>query len=180
MFGLRRIGKTLLCQEQMRRLAEQGRVIPAYINLEGICTSPELFVQRYIGLTCFWAAAGGEGAIEKPLYDAKSICCKRLQQRSPLSSRQCVSCSPEFSVQRLIPGRCCIRPLTSRIVWRQPVGRPIMCFLDKFTELTALARFPQVGDPYKLFRAVMQQHAHVGYVVTGSVTHGSGAVGAQP
>ena len=43
-----------------------------------------------------------------------------------------------------------------------------MCFLDEFTELTALARFPQVGNPYKLFRTVMQQHAHVGYVVTGS------------
>jgi hypothetical protein len=48
------------------------------------------------------------------------------------------------------------------------LGRPIMCFLDEFTELSALAKFPQAGNPYKLFRSVMQQHAHVGYVVTGS------------
>jgi hypothetical protein len=48
------------------------------------------------------------------------------------------------------------------------LGRPIMCFLDEFTELSALARFPRAGNPYKLFRSVMQQHAHVGYVVTGS------------
>jgi predicted AAA+ superfamily ATPase len=48
LFGLRRIGKTMLCQQQMRHLADQGRVVPVYMNLEGICTSPELFVQRYM------------------------------------------------------------------------------------------------------------------------------------
>lgn len=73
LFGLRRIGKTLLCQEQMRHLTAQGRVIPVCMNLEGICTSPELFAQRYIGLTCFWAVASGQGSVEP---------CDRLRHHS--------------------------------------------------------------------------------------------------
>ena len=55
-----------------------------------------------------------------------------------------------------------------------------MCSLDEFTELATLAKFPQVGNPYKLFRSVMQQHAHVGYAVTGSAVTAMGETGARP
>ena len=41
LFGLRRIGKTLVCQEQMRRLRAGGRVIPIYLDLEDLATAPE-------------------------------------------------------------------------------------------------------------------------------------------
>ena len=46
LFGLRRIGKTLLCQEQVQRLARGGEVLPVYMDFEDICTAPELFAQR--------------------------------------------------------------------------------------------------------------------------------------
>ena len=166
LFGLRRIGKTLLCQEQMRRLAEHGRVIPAYMNLEGICTSPELFVQRYIGLTCFWAVTGGEGAVE-PYLSAVDL----LQ--TPAAAIPVVLETVRFLLTGLERTEIDSGALLHQAFdfpdrLAAAIGRPIMCFLDEFTELTALARFPQVGNPYKLFRTVMQQHAHVGYVVTGS------------
>ena len=166
LFGLRRIGKTLLCQEQMRHLTAQGRVIPVYMNLEGICTSPELFVQRYIGLTCFWAVAGGQGTVE-PYLRALDL----LQ--TPAAAVPVALEAIHFLITEL--GRAGIDPgALLHLAFDFPdrlaiaLGRPIMCFLDEFTELAALAKFPQAGNPYKLFRSVMQQHAHVGYVVTGS------------
>ena len=166
LFGLRRIGKTLLCQEQMRHLAVQGRVIPVYMNLEGICTSPELFVQRYIGLTCFWAVAGGRGSVEPYLRPVDLL-------QTPAATVPVALDAMRFLITEA--GREVVDPgALLHLAFDFPdrlaiaLGRPIMCFLEEFTELAALAKFPQAGNPYKLFRSVMQQHAHVGYVVTGS------------
>lgn len=166
LFGPLRIGKTLLCQEQIRRLAAQERVIPVYMNMESICTSPELFAQRYIGLACFWAVAGGRGRVE-PYLSAVDL----LQ--TPAAAIPAVLQAARFLITEL--SRAVIDPsLLLHLAFDFPdrlaraLGRPIMCFLDEFTELAALAKFPQVGNPYKLFRAAMQQHAHASYVVTGS------------
>ena len=166
LFGLRRIGKTLLCQEQMRHLTAQGRVIPVYMNLEGICTSPELFVQRYIGLTCFWAVAGGQGSVE-PYLRAVDLF------QTPAAAIPVAVEAMRFLISQLghevaDPGALLYLAFDFPDRLAIALGRPIMCFLDEFTELATLAKFPQVGNPYKLFRSVMQQHAHVGYVVTGS------------
>ncbi len=52
LFGLRRIGKTLLLLEQLTRLIETsplGLVRPVYVDFEELVTSPELFSRRYIG-----------------------------------------------------------------------------------------------------------------------------------
>jgi len=166
LFGVRHIGKTILCQEQMQRRAAQGRVTPVYMSIESICTSPELFVQRYIGLTCFWAVAGGQGSVEPYLRVMDLL-------QTPAADIPVVLDAMRFLITEL--GRAAVDPgVLLHLVFDFPdrlaiaLGRPIMCFLDEFPELAALARFPQVGNPYKLFRSVMQQHAHVGYVVTGS------------
>jgi AAA+ ATPase superfamily predicted ATPase len=166
LFGLRRIGKTLLCQEHMRQLSVQGRVLPVYMNLEGIGASPELFVQRYVGLTCFWAIARGEGSVE-PYMRAIDL----LQ--TPAAGITVALEAIRFMVDSL--GREASDPgALLHLAFDFPdrlaaaLGQPIMCFLDEFTELSSLSRFPQVGNPYKIFRSVIQQHSHVGYVVTGS------------
>ncbi len=166
LFGLRRIGKTLLCQEHMRQLTAEGRVFPVYMNLEGIGASPELFAQRYSGLTCFWTIGRGEDSVE-PYLRALDL----LQ--TPAAGIPVALEAIRFLLSAL--GRVATDPTAflhlafyfpDRLAFA--LGRPIMCFLDEFTELAALSRFPQVGNPYKLFRAVMQQQSHVGYVVTGS------------
>jgi AAA+ ATPase superfamily predicted ATPase len=166
LFGLRRIGKTMLCQEQMRRLADQGRVIPVYMNLEGICTSPELFVQRYIGLTCFWAVAGGQGAADPYLRAVDLL--QTPAEANPVVREAIRFLITELGREEADPGALLHLAFDFPDRLAAALGRPIICFLDEFTELSALARFPRAGDPYKLFRSVMQQHAHVGYVVTGS------------
>jgi predicted AAA+ superfamily ATPase len=73
LFGLRRIGKTLLLLEHMARLIERepgGPVRPVYIDMEELVTSPELFSRRYVGLVAFWALTGGQGERESFLTPA--------------------------------------------------------------------------------------------------------------
>ena len=75
LFGLRRIGKTLLLMEHLTRLVEQspnGVVRPVYVDMEELVTSPELFSRRYVGLVTFWALTGGQGDREK-LLDARRL-----------------------------------------------------------------------------------------------------------
>ena len=65
LFGLRRIGKTLLLMEHLTRWLEQaptGSVRPAYAAMDELGTSPELFSRRYVGPVPFGALPGGGGA----------------------------------------------------------------------------------------------------------------------
>ena len=64
LFGLRRIGKTLLAQEQVTRLTGQREIAPVYMDMQAICSAPEPFAQRYIGLNCYWVLGGGEGPVD--------------------------------------------------------------------------------------------------------------------
>ena len=73
LFGLRRIGKTLLLMEHLTRLVEQtpsDTVRPVYVDMEELVTSPELFSRRYVGLVTFWALTGGQGDRESFLTPA--------------------------------------------------------------------------------------------------------------
>ena len=42
LFGLRRICKTLLCQEEIRRLLAADQTLPVYLDMEDLCSSPEI------------------------------------------------------------------------------------------------------------------------------------------
>jgi len=168
LFGTRRIGKTWLMQRQIEALAAQAdpAIRPAYVNLESICTSPEVFVQRYVGLICFWTLAQGRGEVDDFLTVT------RLLRALPTS--------PEV-VTRTV-GRI-LNELERRtpdlhflldVAWAFPAhlatdqGFKIVLFLDEFPELATLGNYPQVGDPFKLFRAAFQSGSDLAYVVAGS------------
>jgi len=165
-FGLRRIGKTILCQEQMLRLLVQGDIIPAYMNMEDLCTAPEIFAQRYIGLTCFWALARGEGPVDpyltvEQLLDTEAVDVPLVARTAGALTRQLSLSKPDYGVLLKLafdfPDQL-----------GQALGRRLMCFLDEFPELSSLGNFPGVGDPLKHFRASLQQQSQVSYVITGS------------
>lgn len=165
-FGLRRIGKTLLCQEQVLRLLAEGDIIPVYLDMEGLCTAPELFAQRYIGLTCFWALAGGERPVDpyltvERLLETQAAEVSLVARTAGALSRELGRSKPDYGV-------------LLKLAFDFPdqlagaLGRSLMCFLDEFPELSSLGNFPGVGDPLKHFRASLQQQSQVSYVITGS------------
>ena len=80
LFGLRRIGKTLLLKELVRRTLTQSQseesdeteegevdtpaseIVPVYMDFSHICTSPETFATGYVGWVCYWYLTRGQAS----------------------------------------------------------------------------------------------------------------------
>ncbi len=166
LFGLRRIGKTLVCQEQMRRLHASGQVIPIYLDLQDLASSPELFAQRYVGLSCFWAVDHGEGPAD-PYLNAADL----LQTKAaglPVVTRTAGALINEMGKQKIDHTTLLNIAFDFPEHLAEALGRPLMYFLDEFPELLTLGSFPGIGDPLKHFRAALQRQTRVAYVITGS------------
>ncbi|MFQ6043168.1 MAG: ATP-binding protein, partial [Candidatus Poribacteria bacterium] len=168
-FGLRRIGKTMLLLEQLTRLLSSDEIVPVYINCEDICSSPEIFSQRYVGMTLFWALTRGEGDMDAFLTTA------RLLRSSAMSvsavSQTAVSFASEFAQSQ---------PDTALIVKQafdfpqrlaHDLNKKIILFIDEFPEITVLSHYPRIGDPLKLFRASLIAQPDVAVVCAGSAIH---------
>ena len=166
LFGLRRIGKTLVCQEQMRRLRAGSAVIPVYLDLQDLASSPELFAQRYVGLSCFWAVEHGLGPTD-PYLNATDL----LQTNAallPVVARTAGALINEMSKQKTDHSTLLNIAFDFPERLAEALGRPCMYFLDEFPELVTLGSFPGVGDPFKHFRATLQRQTQIAYVITGS------------
>jgi len=165
-FGLRRIGKSLLCHEQVDRLLNSGEVSPVYMDIEGISSSPESFAQRYIGLTCYWLFGKAEGPIDSYLSANRLLETKAAENSTVV--RAVGSLAQELD--RRQPDYSVLLKLAFDFPEQisQDLNQSIMLFLDEFTELSELSNFPGVGDPLKQFRSSMQQQSSTAYVIAGS------------
>lgn len=166
LFGLRRIGKTLVCQEQMRRLHARGQVIPVYLDLQDLASSPELFAQRYVGLSCFWAVDHGEGPAD-PYLNATDLL-QTSAAKQLVVTRTAAALINEMGKQKTDYTTLLNIAFDFPERLAEALGRPLMYFLDEFPELLTLGSFPGVGDPLKHFRAALQRQTRVAYVITGS------------
>jgi predicted transcriptional regulator len=166
LFGLRRIGKTLVCQEQMRRLHASGKVIPVYLDLQDLASSPELFTQRYVGLSCFWAVDHGAGPAD-PYLSATDLMQTNAGSLSVVT-RTAAALINEMGKQKVDYTTLLNIAFDFPERLAEALGRPLMYFLDEFPELLTLGSFPGVGDPLKHFRAALQRQTRVAYVITGS------------
>jgi len=165
LFGLRRIGKTLLLLEHLTRSVEQaphGVVRPVYLDLEELVTSPELFSRRYVGLVTFWALTGGQGDRESFLTPAGLL-------GGPAAGLRCVaqtmatleSARDDSALQ-----------VSAAFDFPEKLAAELDCYilllLDEFTELAVLGNYPAVRRPVQLFRAALQRQGRLGYVVAAS------------
>jgi AAA+ ATPase superfamily predicted ATPase len=166
LFGLRRIGKTLLCQEQMRRLRAGDQVIPIYLDLEDLASSPELFAQRYVGLSCFWAIEHGAGPADAYLNAIDLL--QTSAGSLPVVTRAAAALLNELGKQKTDYSTLLTIAFEFPEQLADTVGKPCIIFLDEFPELATLGSFPGIGDPLKHFRATLQKHTRVAYVITGS------------
>ncbi len=165
-WGLRRVGKTLVLQEEIARLHHQGLVFPVYMDFEDICTSPELFAQRYIGLVTFWTLDDGQGEVDAYLTVERLL--EATAGHSAAASQTAGSLLRELS--RAKPDQALLLKLAFEYPEKlaQEVNRKMILFLDEFTEIGTLGHYPQVREPLKHFRAALASQTHVAYVVAGS------------
>jgi len=165
LFGLRRIGKTLLLLEHLTRQVEQrpnGAVRPVYLDMEELVTSPELFSRRYVGLVTFWALTGGQGDRESFLTPAGLL-------GGPAAGLRCVA-QTLATLERAREDPAL--QVSAALDFPEKLALELDCYLllllDEFTELTVLGNYPAVRRPIQLFRAALQRQGRLGYVVAAS------------
>ncbi len=171
-WGLRRVGKTLVLQEQIARLHDQGVVFPVYMDFEDICTSPESFAQRYIGLVTFWTLENGQGEVDAYLTVERLL--EVIASRSATAGYPATASQTAGSLLRELSRPKPDQALLLKLAFEYPeklaveLNKKIVLFLDEFTEISTLGHYPQVREPLKHFRAALAGQAHVAYVVAGS------------
>ena len=163
--GLRRIGKTMLIKEFMKRRLNDENRIYVYINLEEISETPEDFALKYIGWHMYWYYAKGNRlpaaylhlpslifeVQDKELRDALMPVTGELEKAKPDRQRLLQEC---FSFSGTLA---------------RFTGKRVIVFLDEFQEVVNLTNFDQTKNILKVFRSVKDRADHVTYCISGSI-----------
>jgi AAA+ ATPase superfamily predicted ATPase len=168
LFGLRRIGKTLLLKEFIRKtLSSQKDIIPVYINLEEITSSPENFAVGYIGSHCFWYLTKGKANPEE-FFKLNTLLTHTLG-----SKNQAVKETAQY-LQRELGKAKVNRTDILRAAFHFPeqialsTGKKLLIVLDEFQSLELLRNFQGAPNPVTIFRAHLERQSHCLYVLAGS------------
>lgn len=166
--GPRRIGKTLLAKEFIRRTMAQGDAtcIPVYLDCQRAPLSPEFFAPYYSGTLLAWLLGQG-GERTAPFHDLTF----QLKEAAALGPRVV---DYLYEMDRLLR----TNPVDQRALLdrafelpeflAQVLDRRFMLFFDEFPELDALSNYPQIGRVMDLLRAVLQTQERVAYIASGS------------
>ena len=177
LFGLRRIGKTLLLKELIARLLEQGNdVVPVYMDLSESCGTPEHFATAYVGLTAYWFLTRGQ-TLPLSYFDPHALYAQVASAGEPILEEAIHSLSQELGKAK--PDR----HLPLQLAFGLPVrlaherGVRLVVILDEFQEVRALENFPDTRNVVGVFRANLQHQSGVAYFLAGSaITALSGIV----
>jgi len=169
--GFRRIGKTVILKEFLRRdLAEErdDPVAVAYLDLPRLAFTPEAFATQYIGSILYWLLERGEGKIEPYLDPTFQLTAVGRWSNRALSEHLYTfnqELQKEKPNQHLLLEMAFNWPET----WAQALDHHVVLILDEFPEILALNNYPQIESVVALFRAVLQSQSRVCYVVAGSM-----------
>ncbi len=180
--GFRRVGKTVVLKEFLRR-SLQGDRDPdsclAYIDLPRLALTPEAFALQYLGYLIYWMsdeAQGAKGSSEgrpqgrvENLLNPPAQLTTAGQMAFPAFSEHVVRLHQELQKEK--PDQHLLLELAFNApeIYAQASGRRVMLILDEFPEILALNNYPQIHDVLALFRSVLQSQSRVSYVVAGSM-----------
>lgn len=169
--GFRRIGKTLILKEFLRRhLLEEtdAQVVAAYLDLPRLALTPEGFATQYIGSILYWLLERGEGRVESYFDPAFQLTAVGQLGKKALSD---FLYAFHQELQKEKPNQHLLLEMAFSWpeVWARETNRHVMLLLDEFPELLVLNNYPQVESVVALFRAVLQSQSRVCYVVAGSM-----------
>jgi AAA+ ATPase superfamily predicted ATPase len=163
--GLRRIGKTMLIKEFIKRHRDDGSTIHVYINLEEISETPEDFALKFIGWHLYWYYTKGDG-IPVPYLHLPSLIFqipdKELRDTLMPVTVELEKARPDR--QRLLEECFSFSGSLARFA-----GKKIVVFLDEFQEIANLTNFDQMKNILKVFRSIKDRLDHVTYCVSGSI-----------
>lgn len=168
--GFRRVGKTLVLKEFIKRLIQENRpdFKVVYIDLPRLSLAPERFALQYIGYHLYWLSRTGEQRPES--FFEPSM---QLAAAGRLGEEDAISYLAQFhhELEKEKPDQHFLIEMAFNFVevFSQANHHKTMVIIDEFPELLALNNYPQIRDIVALFRAVLQSQNHVCYVVAGSM-----------
>lgn len=168
LFGLRRIGKTLLLKEFMRQLTASSQVErPAFLDFSVICSSPENFALGFIGSICYWLLEEGKSDPESFLNPA-SLGSAVLRAGGDKLYEEIQPILQEL--QRARPDRQALLRQTFRFPRQAAAtqGKKIVLICDEFQEIRTLENYPNSQNVVALLRAELQSESEVQYILAGS------------
>src|SRR3989338_1782532 len=163
--GLRRIGKTMLIKEFIKRHIKRKDILPAYINLEEISETPEDFALKFVGWHIYWFYTKGDKlpinflhlpslifeVQDRELRDALLPITRELEKARPDRQRLLQECFSFSSVLARFS------------------GKRVILFLDEFQEIMNLTRFEQAKNILKIMRSVKDRAQNTTYCISGSI-----------
>lgn len=168
LFGLRRIGKTLLLKEFMRRLTQtNASELPVFLDFSVICSSPENFSLQYVGSICYWLLEFGNNDPE-PFLNANSLGAAILKSGGEKLYEQVQPILQEL--QRARPDRQSLLRQAFRFprLAAQVMDKKLVLICDEFQEIRTLENFPNSQNVIALLRAELQTQNDVLYILAGS------------
>ncbi len=173
-FGLRRIGKTLLLKELTARTLQAqdfaggtDDVLPVYMDFSEICANPEQFATAYIGWIAYWTLTRGQ-ASPLAFFDLSTLQVEVLQAQDAVLSEAVQRLSQEL--QKAKPDRHFLIELAFGLPARlaQARGIRLLLILDEFQEIRTLENYPDLRNVVGVFRANLQHQGVVAYFLCGS------------
>ncbi|HNS51836.1 MAG TPA: restriction endonuclease [Anaerolineae bacterium] len=170
--GFRRVGKTVILKEFLRRHLLQEPEAPvalAFVDLPRLAFTPEAFATQYIGSILYWLAAHDADAKIERYYDPafQLIAAGRWNNRS--LSDYLYAFGQELQKERPDQHLLLEMAFNWPETWARATGRHVLLILDEFPDILALNNYPQIESVVALFRAVLQSQSRVCYVVAGSM-----------
>lgn len=174
--GLRRIGKTMLIKEFIKRQLPNSTLLPVYINLEEIAETPEDFALKFIGWHVYWLQGKGETLPLHYLHLPSllwEITDKEVREAIQPVARELEKARPDR--QALLQACFSFPSELARIT-----GRRVLLFLDEFQEIVHLANFEQAKNVLKLLRAAKDRSYEVAWCICGSIISEMDAIARTP
>ncbi len=158
--GLRRIGKSMILKEFLKRNLYNKDVRIVYLNFEEFATNPEDFALNYIARTCFWVL--GKKQLEDFLMP------ERLLVNVPDNVREQI-----IDIISVLRGTEVNRTQLLNLTFSFPsilaekLNVKIIMLLDEFQEVLELRRFRDCKSILNIMRAKIEAE-YVNYVIAGS------------
>ena len=168
LFGLRRIGKTLLLKELIRRtLSDTPTILPVYLDFSAICSSPENFVSGFIGLVCYWVLEKGQQNPEP--YLSPSTLPLALSQAGAKDLLEYVQPILQ-ELERSRPDRQVLLRRAFSFPHQVVAAREVslMLVFDEFQEIRTLENYPNSRNVIALYRSEIQTQSKIQYILAGS------------
>jgi len=168
LFGLRRIGKTLLLKEFMRQLSTStSEEKSVFLDFSVICSSPENFTLDFIGSICYWLLEEGKSDPE-PFLNPVTLGTAVLKAGGDQLYEEIQPILQEL--QRARPDRQALLRQAFRFPRQAAttLDKKLVLICDEFQEIRTLENYPNSQNVVALLRAELQSQSAVQYILAGS------------